>query len=369
MFVYRVRVNYLFYMKGQYDIMEQEKFPEQEGNENGKLNKNYIWLLVIIAVSFVFCIRINELERELNRLKDQVEGHKLTLDGYEQGKIENSIAESPPVSSSNEETAENSAVTENNQSMDISELAQAKHKVYLTFDDGPSANTEAILDILDQYQVKATFFVLGKEDETSKERLRMIYERGHTIGMHSYSHVYSEIYGSLDGFKADFWKAKQYLLDTIGADCMFYRFPGGSSNTASFIDIRECITFLNEQGVEYYDWNIISGDGSSRKLPREEIVKNCTESIQNYGTSIILLHDASSKTETVEALPEIIETILAMEETAILPLSEDTKPVHHVVVEKDINVEESQNQEETDASAVNTTDISAELTIEETTGE
>lgn len=341
-------------MKGQYDIMEQEKLPQQEGNESNKPNRTYIWLLVIIAVSLVFCIRINGLEKELNRLKAQVEEHKLTLNGYEQSEMSNSISELPPVSSKEEETAGNSAIVENNQSVDETEMMQAKHKVYLTFDDGPSANTEAILDILDEYQIKATFFVLGKEDETSKERLRMIYERGHTIGMHSYSHVYSEIYGSLEGFKADFWKSKQYLLDTLGADCRFYRFPGGSSNTASNINIQECIDFLEEQGVEYYDWNIVSGDGSSRKLPKEEIVKNCTESIENYGTSIILLHDASSKTETVEALPEIIETILAMEDTVILPLSEDTKPVHHVVVEKDVENEEIQNQEERDVSAVDT---------------
>lgn len=334
--------------------MEQEKLPQQEGNESNKPNRTYIWLLVIIAVSLVFCIRINGLEKELNRLKAQVEEHKLTLNGYEQSEMSNSISELPPVSSEEEETAGNSAIVENNQSVDETEMMQAKHKVYLTFDDGPSANTEAILDILDEYQIKATFFVLGKEDETSKERLRMIYERGHTIGMHSYSHVYSEIYGSLEGFKADFWKSKQYLLDTLGADCRFYRFPGGSSNTASNINIQECIDFLKEQGVEYYDWNIVSGDGSSRKLPKEEIVKNCTESIENYGTSIILLHDASSKTETVEALPEIIETILAMEDTVILPLSEDTKPVHHVVVEKDVENEEIQNQEERDVSAVDT---------------
>lgn len=353
-------------MKGQYDIMEQEKIPQQENDESSKTNKPYIWLMVIVAVSLVFCIRINGLERELNKLKDQVEGHKLTLDGYEQDQVENSISELPPVSSQEEETAGNSAVKEDNTYLNEEEIIQAKHKVYLTFDDGPSANTEAILDILDEYQVKATFFVLGKEDETSKERLRMIYERGHTIGMHSYSHVYSEIYGSLDGFKSDFWKAKQYLLDTIGADCMFYRFPGGSSNTACVIDIRECIEFLEEQGVEYYDWNIISGDGSSRKLPKEEIIRNCTESIQNYGTSIILLHDASSKKETVEALPEIIEAILAMEDTVILPLSEDTKAVHHVVAGMEENVGVSQVQEGTDASA---TDNDAELTIEQSTGE
>ena len=353
-------------MKGQYDIMEQEKNPAQEKDENSKVSRSYIWLSVILVISFVFCIRINGLEKELNRLKTQVEEHKLTLYDYEQEKLESSNSELPPVSSGEEETAESSVTSESNQTIDNVKDIEAKHKVYLTFDDGPSSNTEAILDILDEYQIKATFFVLGKEDETSKERLRMIYERGHTIGMHSYSHVYSEIYGSLDGFKADFWKAKQYLLDTIGADCMFYRFPGGSSNTASSINIQECIDFLKEQGVEYYDWNIISGDGSSRKLPKEEIVRNCTESIQNYGTSIILLHDASSKKETVEALPEIIETILAMDDTVILPLSEDTKPVHHVIASTEEVVDSETIQEEKEDSAVDNT---AELMIEQTTGE
>lgn len=346
--------------------MEQEKFSEQEKEENRKVNGTYIWLSVILVVSLVFCIRINGLEKELNRLKVQVEEHKITLNGYEQEQSEKNNAELPPVSSNEEETAESIVTSESNPTIDNVKDIEAKHKVYLTFDDGPSSNTEAILDILDKYQIKATFFVLGKEDETSKERLRMIYERGHTIGMHSYSHVYSEIYGSLDGFKADFWKAKQYLLDTLGADCMFYRFPGGSSNTASSINIQECIDFLKEQGVEYYDWNIISGDGSSRKLSREEIVKNCTESIQNYGTSIILLHDASSKKETVDALPEIIETILAMDETVILPLSEDTKPVHHVVAQTEEAVEGETIQEEKEDSAVENT---AEQTIEQTTGE
>ena len=85
--------------------------------------------------------------------------------------------------------------------------------------------------------------------------------------------------------------------------------------------------------MEYYDWNIVSGDGSSRKLSKETIIRNCTESITNYGTSIILLHDASSKTETVEALPEVIEAILAIEGAVILPITEDTKAVHHVITQ------------------------------------
>ncbi|MDE6608589.1 MAG: polysaccharide deacetylase family protein [Lachnospiraceae bacterium] len=67
-------------------------------------------------------------------------------------------------------------------------------KVYLTFDDGPSVYTGEILDILKEYDVKATFFVVGKEGEKYEELYKRIVEEGHTLGMHSYSHKYSEIY-------------------------------------------------------------------------------------------------------------------------------------------------------------------------------
>ena len=107
----------------------------------------------------------------------------------------------------------------------------AAHEVYLTFDDGPSIYTEEILDILDEYQVKATFFVVGKESDAAKEALRDIVARGHTLGMHSYSHKYSELYASEEAFEADFLKLQGYLEDVTGVKSKVYRFPGGSSNT------------------------------------------------------------------------------------------------------------------------------------------
>ncbi len=321
-------------MKGQYDIMEQEKQIEEK-KSTSVMQKCILGIsLVMLAITIVLCIRIGALEEKVNTYQGQMEEMKLTL-GMQMNADETG-AEAELQTDVNTELSEqadsgSADVGDEEPQSEVSNQEEIKHKVYLTFDDGPSANTEAILDILDSYGVKATFFVLGKEDQTSVERLQMIYERGHTIGMHSYSHEYSDIYYSLDNFKSDFWKSKQYLLDTIGADCLYYRFPGGSSNTAANMNMQECIEFLQEQGVEYYDWNIVSGDGSSRKLSKETIIKNCTESITNYGTSIILLHDASSKTETVEALPEIIEAILAIEGAEILPITEDTKAVHHVI--------------------------------------
>lgn len=207
---------------------------------------------------------------------------------------------------------------------------EPKRKVYLTFDDGPSIYTDDILDILDQYDIKATFFVLGKEDDSAKEALQQIVERGHSVGMHSYSHVYRDIYESLENFEEDFIKIQNYVYDVTGVKSTIYRFPGGSSNKVSDVDMQEFAEYLQTQGVTYYDWNIASGDGSRRLLSVQELVKNCTKDLENWQSAIVLLHDSGDKRTTVEALPIIIENILAMEDTVILPITEDTEPVQHI---------------------------------------
>ena len=225
-----------------------------------------------------------------------------------------------------EETEQQS---EEQEATDVTEI-QAAHKVYLTFDDGPSIYTDDILDILDQYDVKATFFVVGKEDKASQEALQEIVDRGHSLGMHSYSHKYKELYASVDGFAEDFRKLQDYLFDVTGVRSTIYRFPGGSSNTVSSLDMQEFAGYLEEQNVTFYDWNASSGDGGSRLLSVEELVNNSTQNIENRNTTIILMHDSADKRTTVEALPVIIENILALEDTVILPITENTKPVQHI---------------------------------------
>ncbi len=207
---------------------------------------------------------------------------------------------------------------------------EAAHKVYLTFDDGPSIYTEEILEILDQYGVKATFFVVGKENDVAKNLLRKIVENGHSLGMHSYSHDYAGIYESVDSFAEDFEKLQDYLYEVTGVTSMIYRFPGGSSNIISDIDMYEFASYLQKQDVTFYDWNISSGDGGSMQLSTKDLVSNCTKDIKNWNTSIVLLHDSADKRSTVDALPEILETILAMEDTVILPITEETNPVQHI---------------------------------------
>lgn len=211
------------------------------------------------------------------------------------------------------------------------EEEEGQKKIYLTFDDGPSSNTDEILDILKAYDVKATFFVVGKTDEVSKKAYRRIVEEGHTLGMHSYSHSYEDIYDSEEDFQTDMKKLQEYLYELTGVWPRFYRFPGGSSNTVSNIDMQKLADWLTDQGVTYFDWNVASGDAVSRELPAETLLANCLAGIRNQQSCVVLMHDAANKDTTVEALPEIISEIRLQEDAVFLPITDDTVPVQHTI--------------------------------------
>ncbi len=207
-------------------------------------------------------------------------------------------------------------------------------RVYLTFDDGPSAYTDDILDILDAYGVKATFFVVGKQGYT--EQYQRIVNEGHTLGMHSYSHKYQEIYSSLDAYRQDMDKLHDYLYELTGVDCKIARFPGGSSNKkTSRVNMQELIRYLGEVGIQYYDWNVSSGDAAAVPIDAEQIADNVLDHVDRFNTVIVLMHDAAGKKSTVEALPTIIESILQSENTVLLPITEDTIPIQHVKAQEE----------------------------------
>ncbi|MCM1182059.1 MAG: polysaccharide deacetylase [Roseburia sp.] len=201
-------------------------------------------------------------------------------------------------------------------------------RVYLTFDDGPSSNTDRILDILAQYGVKATFFVVGKDNYN--DQYKRIVEEGHTLAMHSYSHVYADIYQSVDSYSQDLLRLHDYLYELTGVDTNIVRFPGGSSNTISRVDMRELIAYLDENGMVYFDWNVSSGDATQNYISANQIAANVLRSIDNYSNAVVLFHDAAGKNSTVEALPLIIEKILESEDTVLLPIMADTAPVQHL---------------------------------------
>lgn len=201
-------------------------------------------------------------------------------------------------------------------------------RVYLTFDDGPSSNTDRILDILDSYGVKATFFVVGKNNYT--QQYKRIAEDGHTLAMHSFTHRYKEIYASLDAYQYDLKQLHDFLYELTGEDCTIVRFPGGSSNTVSKVDMFELIDYLDGEGIIYFDWNVSSGDASGTYLSADQIAKNVLDNVSRFDNAVVLFHDAASKDSTVEALPIIIEKILESDNTVILPISEDTVKVQHL---------------------------------------
>lgn len=211
------------------------------------------------------------------------------------------------------------------------ETEEEHRKVYITFDDGPSIYTEEILDILAQYHVKATFFVTGKGKESYGDTYRRIVEEGHTLGMHSYSHEYINIYASLGNFRSDLEFLRDYLYDETGVASNVYRFPGGSSNQVSRTDIHEMTAYLNAMGIRYFDWNISAGDATSAAVSSEQIVDRVMSELPSRQVAVILMHDAADKHTTVEALPELIREIQAMGDgTEILPITEDTMLIQHV---------------------------------------
>ena len=201
--------------------------------------------------------------------------------------------------------------------------------VYLTFDDGPSTYTDDILDILAEHDVKATFFVCGKPDAKYTDLYKRIVNEGHTLGMHSYSHKYGEIYASLEAFKSDLDKLRIFLYETTGVWAKYYRFPGGSSNTVTQVPIEELINYLDGSEVTFYDWNVSAGDDYNGAT-KDTIYANIVNNVPKFKHCVVLMHDAADKKATVEALPEIIESIQAMDDTVIVPITDDTLPVQHI---------------------------------------
>lgn len=184
--------------------------------------------------------------------------------------------------------------------------------VYLTFDDGPSKNTEKILDILKEYEIPATFFVNGNRSEFAKAMYERIVDEGHTIGNHSYSHNYATIYKSKNHFLDDFLKMEQLLIETVGFAPKIIRYPGGSNNTisqryggAKIMD--EIVYEMEQRGYHHLDWNIDSLDTSKVRQEKDVIINAVINGSKGKNELIVLFHDSQVKETTVEALPIIIE--------------------------------------------------------------
>ena len=205
--------------------------------------------------------------------------------------------------------------------------------IYLTFDDGPSSSiTPKILDILKQKNVKATFFILNYS--SSLEYLvKREYNEGHSIGIHGYSHTYSEVYKSDDAFMNNVIQLQDKIRNTIGYSPTIMRFPGGSSNTVSRNYSVGIMTRLTKKvidsGFKYYDWNVGSGDSGEAKTS-QQVYNNVVNGLKKGRSNIVLMHDFSGNTKTLNALSDIIDFGLANGYT-FKSITMDTPMVtHHV---------------------------------------
>ncbi len=191
--------------------------------------------------------------------------------------------------------------------LDQSYRHEGEKVAYLTFDDGPTPHlTDAIMDILQEENVKATFFPIGSNAEAYPWLIKRAYKEGHGIGNHSYSHVFKRIYSKPQNFVDELIKTEEILQAILGEDKNFRlaRFPGGSfgKNLKPF---REAV---NQAGFGYIDWNSLNGDAESVKSqPAKQLFKRFKQTFKGQSGLIVLMHDAPGKDTTAEALPDIIQ--------------------------------------------------------------
>ena len=193
-----------------------------------------------------------------------------------------------------------------------------KKVVYLTFDDGPSTtNTPGILDVLDRYNVKATFFILGQSIEGNEEAKNILKEtakRGHAIANHTYSHDYSYLYPNrtmnVDNIVSDIEKNNSIMKEVLGEDfsTRVIRFPGGYWSWEGRTAMKEA---MEQNGYYNVDWNALNKDAEGKQKNADELLQSTKETVEALGPDadsvVLLMHDTYGKEETVKALPQIIE--------------------------------------------------------------
>ncbi|MCL2035077.1 MAG: polysaccharide deacetylase [Oscillospiraceae bacterium] len=184
-------------------------------------------------------------------------------------------------------------------------LAPGQKTVYFTFDDGPSKNTENILDVLLEHNVKATFFVCAQcaDSVDVPAILKRMLKEGHEIGLHTYMHDFNKVYRSLDDYLDDLNQINDYIIDSTGYRPNILRFPGGSGTVnASPAMIKQIIAEITRRGYTYYDWDIDTGDSTKTVYPAETLLDRIIKNTKDRQRVIILMHDSPLPKTTPQAV-------------------------------------------------------------------
>lgn len=309
-----------------------------------RTNICFISVIFITVLALIFCTvvitkksdDIDKLTSQISSAESQIEDTNQRLDDIQKefdranslnaslsSELEKTEKEKAQIEKENNTLKqENSSLKSANEklSLDKKEIAgkvtsttSSNEKIcYLTFDDGPSDNTLKILDILKEYNAKATFFVIN----TNKvDYVKRIHAEGHTIGLHAYTHDYSKIYSSQEAYFADLANISNKVKSLTGVESKIIRFPGGSSNKISEKYsknlMKQLIQSVNQKGYYYFDWNVDSGDAVSNKVSYTTIRDNVLISAKEKNSICVLMHDSEVKQTTVTALPEILKGLKA----------------------------------------------------------
>lgn len=197
---------------------------------------------------------------------------------------------------------------------DLLKIATSVHNAetkvcYLTFDDGPSREvTPRVLDILKEYDVKATFFMLGKMIDAHRDIAQRVADEGHLLANHSYYHTYSDLYATADSFMTEIENTQKAIESITGENSFkLIRFPGGGHNAGTYGTAKqEYKEVLKEKGYYFVDWNCLNGDAESALRTADQLLARVKETAIGKNI-VVLMHDAAAKKTTPDALGSIIE--------------------------------------------------------------
>src|SRR5271165_1610227 len=198
-------------------------------------------------------------------------------------------------------------------SYNIDQIGAANKKIALTFDDGPDPRwTPKILDILKREQVPATFFVIGLDGNQYPELLRREYAEGHEIGNHTYTHpAWDEISKTQARWELNL--TQRLIESTLGVKTILFRPPYGIDHQPEYAEEVSQLPFAQDMGyliigqkIDPHDWQLVNG----KPNPAQEIVDQVLQ--QANDGNIILFHDGGGdRTQTIAALPQVIDTLRA----------------------------------------------------------
>ena len=207
------------------------------------------------------------------------------------------------------------------------DMVREEGTVYLTFDDGPSQNTYAVLSYLKKFGAKATFFVVPSRTDECYELMRAIVNEGHAIGVHSASHDYNKIYASTEAFLADFNEAWNIVYEATGVKTQIFRFPGGSKNDFNEATRDDIIKEMTRRGFRYFDWNVDSRDAGGATWT--DMYNSVPQDIAGNYRSVVLMHDSEPHLTTVLVLEDILN-VLTVEGYKLDRINDDTRPVQFI---------------------------------------